>query len=66
MYALLTWSNYYPAGGSNQIRGVYSTVDECYEALQGTYEDYFEILNSQFETVTTGSTDAYKDCEWVN
>ncbi|QPB08884.1 hypothetical protein CPT_Metamorpho_132 [Klebsiella phage Metamorpho] len=61
MYALLTWSNYYPAAGSNQIRGVYSTVEECYEALQGTYEDYFEILNSQFETVATGSTDAYKD-----
>ena len=61
MYALLTWSNYYPAPGSDQIRGVYSTVEECYEALQGTYQDYFEILNSRFETVDKGSTEAYKD-----
>ena len=61
MYALLTWSNYYPAPGSDQIRGVFATEAECYEALQGTYDDYFEILNSSFETVASGSTDAYKD-----
>ena len=61
MYALLTWSQYYPAGGSDQIRRVFATEEECYEALQGTHEDYFEILNSNFETVAKGSTDAYKD-----
>lgn len=61
MYALLTWSQYYPGGGSDQIRGVYSTEAECFEALQGTYEDYFEILNSNFETVASGSTDPYKE-----
>lgn len=55
MYYLFVGYDYYPSGGQNDLRGVFSSVEEAKENLKNNCENYYgdwaHIMNSAGEKV---------------
>lgn len=58
MFALFMFSGYYPLGGTNDMKGVFDSIEEALEVarINKDYHDYYEIINNRFETVEHNGT----------
>lgn len=55
MFLLFAYDQYYPAGGMNDLMGVFDTFDEAHEKAMSITYDWKEIVDwSTREAVWTG------------
>lgn len=64
MYKLFIWSNYYPAGGLNDLKGEFDSVEGALEHVKTEYVDgasqyscggEYQIVNADFTVETEGT-----------
>jgi hypothetical protein len=46
-YLLFTYDQYYPGGGSSDVRGDYDTLEEAKESVSKGWADFKEVLDME-------------------